>query len=99
MYEYQEEDKGSYQLHWNLLAEETDNLLPVPYRAGLVEHKAADEEEHGHTHLQEVVIHRPALERDVPAEGDNVMKHYQYHGETAKGIDILDPAAAFEAGK
>lgn len=85
-----EEDERADKLYGNLLLEEPHNLLPVPNYAGLVKHKTADEEEHGHPHLGEVVVESGRVRAQLPTQRHDMAEHDQEHGEAPHRVDIAD---------
>ena len=83
-----EEDDGGDDLHHELLAKELNSVLEVPYNACLVEHKTADEIEHGHSDLHEVAMNGVCAQ-DAPHEECDMMDHNENHGKSSQSIDVL----------
>ena len=78
------------------LAEESDYLLNIPGHTSLEKNEAADEEEHGHPELDQILMDWRRIAEDVPAEWCDMLQYNQYHGETSHGIDVLDATTCTE---
>lgn len=83
-----EEDDGGNDLHHELFAKELAYMLNIPYDSCLVEHKTADEVEHGHTNLHEIAMNGVCAQ-DAPHEECDMMEHNENHGQSSQGINVL----------